>query len=107
MSIRNTYFWPLAAAGIFLGAFTNMAGAHPTDRIGEQLGLSVEQQESFTALRGEVEVSRTAVHDQSEEVIALVKDGDVDAAADLAADQARERVHQRGLLWCSRSQYGL
>lgn len=75
--------------------FAVAASAHPFDHISEELELTEAQQESMAALREEFASTRKTFHSQKEEVVALVSSGNVDAAADLAANQARERVYQR------------
>ena len=95
MSIKNRYLLPFLAIGFLSAVFAVSTGAHPMERIAERLGLSEAQQQSLTSLRAEFATARDAAQDQREEVIALVKSGNVDAAADLAAIQARDRVYQR------------
>ena len=95
MTTTTRFILPFVAIGIFFGAFVAPAVAHPGDRLAQQLGLSETQQQSLATLRTEYAPLREAAQAQRSEVIALVKGGDVDGAAALAADQARDRVYQR------------
>lgn len=95
MRIKNRYTRPFVALGVLLSALALTAQAHPTDRMMEQLDLTEAQRQSLESLRDEFEPGRDAVQAQRDEVMALVQSGNVDAAADLAANQARERVYQR------------
>ena len=95
MTTTTRYILPFVAIGILSGAFVASAGAHPADRLAEQLALSETQQQSLASLRAEYAPLRETAQAQRKEVIALVKSGDVDGAAALAAEQARDRVYQR------------
>ena len=95
MNISNRSLFATLGIGILVAGLAVAASAHPFDRVGEELGLTDVQQESVAALRAEFSSARETIHGQREEVIALVNSGNVDAAADLAARQARERVYQR------------
>ena len=98
MTTTTRYILPFVATGILFGAFVAPAVAHPGDRLAQQLGLSETQQQSLATLRTEYAPLREAAQAQRKEVIALVKGGDVDGAAALAADQARDRVYQRTVM---------
>ena len=95
MTTTTRYILPFVAFGILAVAFVALAGAHPGERLAEQLGLNETQQQSLASLRAEYAPLREAAQAQREEVIALVKSGNVDGAAALAAEQARDRVYQR------------
>tara|TARA_R110000787_G_scaffold38998_22_gene97953 strand:- start:489 stop:902 length:414 start_codon:yes stop_codon:yes gene_type:complete len=95
MPKTTRYILPFVAIGILAVAFVALADAHPGDRLAEQLGLSETQQQNLATLRAEYAPLREAAQAQRKDVIALVKSGDVDGAAALAADQARDRVYQR------------
>ena len=95
MTTTTRYILPFVAFGILAVAFVASAGAHPGERLAEQLGLNETQQQTLASLRAEYAPLRQAAQAQREEVIALVKSGNVDGAAALAAEQARDRVYQR------------
>lgn len=95
MTTATRYIPPFIAAGFLAVAFATSAGAHPGDRLAAQLDLSETQQQDFATLRAEYAPLREAAQAQRKEVFALVKSGDVDGAAALAADQARDRVYLR------------
>ena len=95
MSKSTRFILPFTAVSILAVAFVASAGAHPGDRFAEKLGLSELQQQSLATLRAEYAPLREAAREQRKEVMALVESGDVDGAAALAADQARDRVYQR------------
>ena len=86
---------PSIVIGILTGAFAVSVNASPPDRLAERLGLTDAQEESLTSLREEYAPIRDLLQAQREELIAMVKAGNVDAAAELASSQARERVYQR------------
>lgn len=94
MTTKTRYILPFMATAILSGAFTTSVSAHPGDRLADQLGLSDTQQQNLASLRAEYAPLRETSQAQREEAIALVKSGDVDGAAALAADQARDRVYQ-------------
>ena len=95
MTTTTRYILPFVAIGIISGAFVASAVAHPGDRLAQQLGLNEAQQQSLATLRTEYAPLKEVAQAQRKEVMALVKSGDVDGAAALAADQARDRVYQR------------
>ena len=95
MTTTTRFILRFVAIGVFAGAFVASVSAHPGDRLAEHLGLSETQQQNLATLRTEFAPLREAAKTQREEVIALVKSGDVDGAAALAADQARDHVYQR------------
>ncbi|MBK6598080.1 MAG: Spy/CpxP family protein refolding chaperone [Proteobacteria bacterium] len=95
MTTTTRYILPVVAIAIISGAFVASAVAHPGDRLAEQLGLSEAQQQSLASLRAEYAPRREVAQAQREQVLALVESGDVDGAAALAADQARDHVYQR------------
>lgn len=94
MTTTTRFILPFMAIGILAVAFVASADAHPGDRLTEKLGLSESQQQSLETLRAEYAPLREGEQAKREEVMALVKSGDVDGAAALAADQARDRVYQ-------------
>ncbi len=98
MTTTTRSILPSLGIGILAVAFVAPAGAQSGDRLAEQLGLSQAQQQSLATLRTENAPLREAAQAQRREVIALVKSGDVDGAAALAADQARDRVYQRTVM---------
>lgn len=95
MTITTRFILPFVATGILFSALVTPAVAHPGDRLTQQLGLSEAQQQSVAALRAEYAPLRKAAQAKREEVATLIKSGDVDGAATLAANQARDRVFQR------------
>ena len=95
MSIKIRSTLPSIAFGLLTVAVATSASASPSDRLAERLGLTEAQESSLTSLREEYAPSRDSAQAQREEIIAMVKAGNVDAAAELASSQARERVYQR------------
>ena len=81
--------------GMLTSAVAQSVDVHRTERLARELALTEAQQEGLAALRAEYAPTREAFDTSREEVIALVKSGSVDAAAELAASHARDRVYRR------------
>ena len=95
MSIGKRNWVPVLAIGLVSGLLASSVGAHPGDRITKQLDLTEAQRQSLAEIRAELRTSRESAQTRREQVVALVKGGNVDGAAALAAEQARERVYRR------------
>ena len=95
MSETKRSWISVVAIGLVSSLFAFSAGAHPGDRIAEQLELTETQQQSLESIRAEQRLTRESARAGREEVAALAKSGNIDGAAALAADQARERVYRR------------
>ena len=95
MNTKNRTNWSFLAIGVLLSTFAFSANAHDSNRLAEKLDLSEAQQQSLATLRAEFAPIRETAQTQRKEVRAMLKTGDVEKAATLAADQARERVYQQ------------
>ncbi|MFK8050431.1 MAG: Spy/CpxP family protein refolding chaperone [Halioglobus sp.] len=95
MSVKKNYLFVFGALGFLLSVCASTTSAHPMDRITDRLELSEEQQQSLLSLRADSELGRDAARESHQEVSALLKSGDTDGAADLAGEQARDRIYKR------------
>lgn len=62
------------------------------ERMAKYLDLNDEQVAAIATLKSEKRLSREAYHETRETIKALIEEGDVDQAANLAAEQARQKV---------------
>ena len=81
--------------GLLVSAFALAAHAGPGERIARKLGLTEDQQASVEQIRETYRPNRDEVRAKRSDVRALVENGEVDAAAELAATHAREAVYRR------------
>ena len=85
---------PLIVMGMLVVlALQSAADPTPAHRLTQALDLTSEQQESVAAVFEARKSTRMATKEQFDEVRSLIAAGEVEAAADLAAQQARERVY--------------
>ena len=98
MNNRYRIIIPLLAVGIAMsGLALQMAAADSVrnlDRLAQQLDLSEAQQTALSQLRHATRTSRRGTREKRAEVIQLIRSGQADAAADLAAQSARDRVYR-------------
>ena len=91
MGIVNRFILPFLMMGVLSAA----TSAHPFEHITDELDLTEAQELDLSSLRAEFVPVKDTANAQREGVMELVNSGDIDAAADMAANQARERVYQR------------
>ena len=90
---KNPYFVRYLVMGSFCAALTMQTNAGPPPFI-EEMGLSQDQQAQLSEFHDQLRDQRKAMLEQRREFEALIKSGRVDAAADLAAQNARERTYK-------------
>lgn len=96
------------ATGLLVGAFALTAHAQPgermIERLSQKLDLTAEQTASLKDIRANYGPNREEAKAKRAEVKALVDNGEVDAAAELAATHAREAVYRRAQMRAEVSQ---
>jgi Spy/CpxP family protein refolding chaperone len=86
----------LMVVGVLLSALAlqTFADTHRLDRLTQRLNLTAEQQSAMEGLHEQMEPNRQARNEARQEIRSLIASDQVDAAAALAADAARERTYR-------------
>lgn len=79
------------ASALMLGT----ANAHPKKQMFEELNLTDAQRQSLLSMKGDFQGKRAEAQAKRQEIKSLLQAGNVDAAADLVANIAREKVYKR------------
>ncbi len=87
----------LVVIGVLASAHGLQASAedHRLERMTRKLDLTTEQVEAIQNLNEQISINRPKRGESRKEVVALIDEGQVDAAANLAAENARTRTFQR------------
>ena len=97
MKTRYRLTVPLFVLGVAMSGFALQSAAEPPrriERLAHQLDLTEAQQTALADLREEFRGARSGMRESRNEVGELIKSGQSDAAADLAAQAARDRVYR-------------
>lgn len=95
MIMSNMRKLTLIAAFLAITFGLQNAVAKPPGKMAEALNLSAGQIEAFEALKQERRATRGDRKEIRNKIQDLVRSGDTEAAANLAAEQARQRVYRK------------
>ncbi len=80
---------------VLSGLLISSVNAHPSMPLFEELNLSESQKHSLKAMRADSKENRSLIKAKRVEIKNLMQAGNIDAAAELAASMASDRVYKR------------